>query len=400
MAQERPRGSMLALVLATLAFTVCFSVWGLIGPLGPVFRRLYDLSGTQVGVLVAVPVILGSVLRLPLGILTDRYGGRLVFTGLMLVLLAPVALIGLTNSYLTLLAASFFLGLAGSSFAIGVPFVARWFPAAQQGFALGVYGMGNVGTAVASAVAPRMANAFGWPSAFWVFLPVLAATAAVFWLFGRDAATPRQTQTLGQRLAVFRDRPLTWVLSLFYFVTFGGFVAISIYMPTLLVGEFELDPADAGLYTALFVAIATLSRPLGGLLADRWGGAPVLNVVFAVVAVLAIVFAFEPGLRGITVAFLGTAAALGLGNGAVFKLVAEHFARETGTVTGLVGAAGGLGGFFPPVLMGFVQDVTDSYAIGWMLLSELALVCLIINVLALQQRASWLVSSRNGGKGA
>lgn len=232
--------------------------------------------------------------------------------------------------------------------------------------------------------------------AFWSLLPVLAAMTAIFWVFGRNAPgfTP-QRQPLGDRFAVFRRQPLAWVLSLFYFVTFGGFVAIGTYLPTLLVTAYGLERSDAGARAAGFVALAVLARPLGGYLADRWGGTPLLNGVLALVAAMAIVLAFEPGMGWITFAFLVTGFALGIGNGAVFALVAEHFPRETGTVTGVVGAAGGLGGFFPPMLMGIVKDATGSYAIGFMLLSEVALLCLIVNVLVLQGRAGRLMEARS-----
>lgn len=398
MAAETSGGRpILALVLATLAFTLCFAVWGLVSPLAPLFRDLYRLSGIEVGLLVALPVVLGSLARIPMGLLTDRFGGRVVFTALMLALLVPVALVGFAGSYGMLLMVSFLLGLGGASFAVGVPFVARWFPPARQGFALGIYGMGNVGTAVAALVAPRVAERLGWPAAFWIFLPALVAMAALFWLLGRDAPgfVPRH-ESLGGRLALFRRWPLSWVLALFYFVTFGGFVAISVYLPTLLVTAYGLERADAAARAAGFVALATLARPLGGYLADRWGGAPILNGVFMVAAAFAVVLAFEPGIVVITVAFLAIALMLGLGNGAVFKLVAERFPAETGTVAGLVGAAGGLGGFFPPLVMGFVKDVTGSYAIGFMLLSEFALLCLVVNVLVLQQRAERLLSEAGG----
>jgi MFS transporter, NNP family, nitrate/nitrite transporter len=392
-AQPAPRtGSTAALVLATVAFAVCFAVWGLISPLAPLYRDLYHLSGTEVGLLIAVPVILGSLARIPLGLATDRFGGRIVFPSLMLVACVPVALAGFTSSYGVLLAVSFLLGIAGASFAVGVPFVARWFPPERQGFALGVYGMGNIGTAVAGLEAPRVAAAAGWPVAFWVWLPALLAIAVIFWLVGRNAPGFQPVTTpVWQRFGVFRREPLTWVLALFYFVTFGGFVAIGSYLPTLLVGAFALQPADAAARASGFVVVATLARPVGGVLADRWGGAPILNVVFVLVAAFAVVLAFGPGIEVITLAFLGSAGVLGLGNGAVFKLVVAHFPRDAGIVTGLVGAAGGLGGFFPPLLMGFVHDLTGAYTIGFMLLSEFALLCLLVNVLVLQQRARLLM---------
>lgn len=389
-ATERTGGP-LALVLATAAFALCFAVWGLMAPLGPTFRQLYGLSGTQLGLLLAAPVLLGSVARIPLGMLTDRFGGRLVFSGLIVSLALPAFAAGFTKSYPLLLAVAFVLGMAGASFAVGVPFVAGWFPAHRQGFVLGVYGMGNIGTAIAGFMAPRVASAYGWQYAFWVFLPALLLLGALFWIFGRDAPrAPAAPKSLGERVAILRRQPLSLVLALFYFVTFGGFVAIGVYLPTLLVGTYGLAVTDAAGRAAGFVILATIARPLGGLLADRWGGAPVLNASFLAVAALAVVLAFEPAMVTITIAFLSIAFMLGLGNGAVFQLVARMFPRDAGTVTGMVGAAGGLGGFFPPLLMGAVRDATGSYAIGFMLLSEVALLALAVNLLVLQGRAARL----------
>jgi MFS transporter, NNP family, nitrate/nitrite transporter len=380
----------IALTLATLAFTVCFSVWGLLSPLAPLFRQQFGLSNSETGLLVAVPVVLGSLARIPVGLLSDRYGGRVLFTALLFFLTGPLILAGLTWSFQTLLGAAFLLGIGGASFAIGVPFVSRWFPPARQGMALGIYGLGTMGTAISTWTSTPIASAFGWPFAFWALVPALAAVGCVMWIVGRDAPGPRPSASLATRFAPLK-RPLAWVLSLFYFLTFGGFVAISIYLPTFLVDAFSLEPSDAATRAAGFVVLATLMRPVGGALADRFGGAPILNAAFLAVALLPIMLAFQPGIVWISAAFLGIAAAVGLGNGAVFKLVAEIFPREAGSVTGLVGAAGGLGGFFPPVLMGLVRDVTGTYAIGFMLLSELALGCLIINLLVLQRRAATLL---------
>ena len=395
MSEPTRSGAWPALAVATLGLALSFAVWGLISPLAPLFRDLYGLSATEVGVLVAVPVLLGSLARIPLGLLADRYGGRIVFCLVLLFLALPLALAGLTASFGALLAVSFLLGLAGALFAVGVPFVVRWFRPEQQGLALGVYGAGNVGTAIAALAAPALTANLGWQAAFWAFVPAVVAMAVIFWLFGRDAPGPRPTGSLATRLAPLR-RPPAWVLSLFYFVTFGGFVAISVYLPTYLVDTLGLSRADAAARTAGFVAVATIGRPLGGLLADRWGGPPVLNGVFLTTALLAIVLAFQPSLPLLTLAFLGIAAGLGLGNGAVFKLVAVLFPGQTGAVTGLVGAAGGLGGFFPPILMGLVRDATGNYAVGFMLLSEFALGCLIVNLLVLQQRAAALLAGAPG----
>ncbi|MCL5960192.1 MAG: MFS transporter [Chloroflexi bacterium] len=376
-----------ALALATVAFTLCFAVWGLIAPLAPQFKEMYDLSSTEAGILVAVPVLLGSLARIPVGLLTDRYSARIVFTALLLFLLIPTLLIGFANSYPLLLFWGFWLGTAGSTFAIGVPYVAQWFPPAQQGFALGIYGMGNIGTALSSFLAPMVSTAYSWPTVFWLFLPALLLMAVIFALFGREAAPPAQLEPIGTRLKAL-TRPLVWILTLFYCITFGGFVALSIYLPTFLVDTFGLMKADAGARTAGFVIVATLTRPVGGLLSDRWGGGRVLTWIFVVIAALAVVLAFGPEMRLATVAFLGIAASLGLGNGAVFKLVSQYYPTEVGTVTGLVGAGGGIGGFFPPIVMGFVRDATGSFAIGFMLLSEFALAALILNLSVIQRKAN------------
>jgi NNP family nitrate/nitrite transporter-like MFS transporter len=308
----------------------------------------------------------------------------------MVGLVVPLALAALSTSYGTLLAAAFVLGVSGASFAVGIPFVAAWFPPERQGVALGIYGMGNIGTAVAAIVAPRLAAGPGWPYAFWVFVPIVLGFGAIFWLAAREGPRfrPRRA-TVAERTRVLVDRPVSWVLVLFYFVTFGGFVAMGNFLPSLLVSSYGLTPGDAGARTAGFVVMATAARPVGGWLADRWGGTNTLNLVFLVEALFAVVLAFEPGMVGITIGFLGSAAALGIGNGAVFKLVAELFPRETGTLAGVVGAAGGLGGFFPPLVLGAVRDLTGSYSIAFMLLSEFSLGCLIINLLALQGHAEW-----------
>lgn len=383
-----PPGGVRALALAFLAFAFCFAVWGSIAPLAPLFARTFSLSATETGLLIAVPVLLGAVARIPAGLLADRYGGRRVFTGLLLFLLLPVALIGTAGSYLELLFWGFWLGLAGSSFAIGFPFVARWFPPASQGLALGLYGMGNIGSALSAFVAPRIAASYGWPVAFWVFLPLLVLMAALFWTLSREApGPPGPPASLAERLTLFRTEPRVWWLGLFYFITFGGFVALSIYLPTFLVQAYGLDPADAATRAGGFVVLAILARPVGGLLSDRIGGAHVLDVVFPTVALLAIVLAFLPGMILLTIAFLGIAAALGLGNGAVLKLIAERFPETAGAVSGLVGAAGGIGGFFPPIVMGLVLDLTGGYALGFLLLSAVALLCLIVNVRVFQRGA-------------
>jgi NNP family nitrate/nitrite transporter-like MFS transporter len=375
---ELESGSTRQLVLGTVSFAVCFTAWGLVSAFAPTFRSLYHLSATEVALLVSVPVLLGSIARLPLGIVTDRQGGRLVFTTLMVLVAIPVAMVPIVASYRALLAAAFFLGLAGSSFSIGVGFVSPWFSRARQGTALGVYGMGNIGQSIAVFSGPVLATAIGWTRVFDAVSVLLVVWAITFALAARNAPARGPAKTLGDTIAILRREPLAWALSAFYFVTFGGFVAFAIYLPTLLKDEFGLTAADAGFRTAGFVVLATVGRPMGGWLADRIGGARVLNGVFVGVVPFALLLSW-PSMVPFTVGALGCAALLGFGNGAVFKLVPERFPAETGTVTGLVGAMGGLGGFFPPLLLGFSRDRLGVVWPGFLLLAATSLALARLN---------------------
>jgi MFS transporter, NNP family, nitrate/nitrite transporter len=376
-------GAARALFLSTTAFAVSFAVWGLIGALAPTFAKTYGLSGKAKSLMIAVPVLLGALGRIPTGMLADRFGGRKVFSALLLFSAIPAVMIGLSSTYTALIVLGLFLGVAGSTFPVGVGFTSKWFTQDQQGTALGVYGMGNVGQSIAVFGAPVLAVALGsWRPVFFIFAAVSAIWAVVFYLFARDVQSQAKPKTVAENLAILRHEPLAWILSLFYFLTFGGFVAFSIYLPTLLQDNFKLTAADAGARTAGFVLVATLMRPLGGLLADRRGGARVLMAVFLSVAVLGVLMGC-PWMPTFTVGALGAAAALGLGNGAVFKLVPQFFPKETATVTGLVGAFGGLGGFFPPLVLGLLRDATGAYTWGFVFLAAFALMCLAINYFVL-----------------
>jgi NNP family nitrate/nitrite transporter-like MFS transporter len=367
-----------ALILATLSFAISFAAWGLIGGLAPAFAELYNLTASQTALLVAVPVVLGSLARLPMGMLTDRYGGRGMFTTLLVVSAAAAWLVSFTSSYASLLASAFFIGLAGSSFAIGAAFVSRWTPQAKQGTALGVFGLGLLGQSLAVFGGAVAAGAFGWIAVFRGVGVALFLWAIVFYVLARNAPAAPRPAGFGAMVRVLREEPIAWWLGAFYFLTFGGFVAFSIYLPTLLRVQFGLTAGDAGFRAAGFVVLATLMRPLGGWLADRIGGAQVLSWVFSGVAGFALLLAW-PSMVPFTVGALGCAALLGLGNGAVFKLVPERFPRDTGTVTGLVGALGGLGGFFPPLLLGVFRDRLGVMWPGFLLLSLTALALGVAN---------------------
>jgi MFS transporter, NNP family, nitrate/nitrite transporter len=367
--QKRDMSNRRHVALGTISFTVCFAAWGLVAAFAPRFREACHLTTSQTALLVAIPVLLGSLARIPMGILTDRFGGRTIFSILMAAVAVPVWIVPDQSTYSGLLIVAFLLGLAGSSFAIGVGYVSRWTPAERQGSVLGVYGLGNIGQSAAVFLGPVIAARVGMASVYHGVAIMLVVWAVAFRLLARNAPAPAMAQRkgLGVMIEVLTREKLSWLLSTFYFVTFGGFVAFSIYLPTLLKDEFHLSPADAGFRAAGFVVLATLLRPLGGWLSDRIGGARVLSAVFLGVAPFALLMAWS-SMIPFTVGALGCAALLGLGNGAVFKLVPQYFPAQTGTVTGLVGAMGGLGGFFPPLLLAFFRSRTGAIWPGFALL--------------------------------
>jgi MFS transporter, NNP family, nitrate/nitrite transporter len=368
-----------ALFLSTTGFAVSFAVWGLIAALAPTFTQIYNLSATQKSIMIAVPVLLGSIGRLGAGMLADRFGGRNVFSALLVFSAIPAIAIGFSTSFIQLLVFGLFLGLAGTTFPVGVGFTSRWFGPDKQGTALGVYGMGNIGQSIAVFLAPVLAIRLGdWRIVFFIFAAVTVIWGILFFLLAKNDTTTVRPSSLAESISPLRRSKIAWILSLFYFLTFGGFVALALYMPTFLREIFDLSVTDAGARTAGFVVLATFMRPVGGILADKIGGPKVLLFVFFLIAVLALCLSFTTIIL-FTIGALGTAAALGLGNGAVFKLVPQYFPKETGTVTGLVGAFGGLGGFFPPLELGVIKDATGSYTIGFALLSLFALICLAVN---------------------
>lgn len=367
------------LALATLAFALCFSAWGLIAPLAKKFQDDLDLSSTAALFLTAVPVVLGSLLRIPAGYLTDRYGGRRMYSGMLVLVAVPAVLFGYATSYLALVGVAFLLGVAGASFAIGVPFVAGWFRAERQGLAVGVYGMGNIGTAVAAFSAPFVVNHWGRPALGWITALVLLAGAALFWLGAQDPP-PGEPSRYGD---VLRAGWRLYRLAFFYFVTFGGFVAVALLLPKVLQDWFDLSLVDAGVRAAGFTVAATLARPVGGWLSDRFGAYPVLVLAFAGIAIDAGVLATiasTPRIVPVTLACLSLAAFFGTGSGAVFKLVPLEFPNDAGSAAGIVGTAGGLGGFFPPLVMGIVKDATGTYTLGFVGLLAATGLCLAIAV--------------------
>src|SRR6185437_4914869 len=318
------------------------------------------------------PVLLGAVARIPMGMLADRFGGRAVFSALMLAVAVPAFWVTRAGAYHPLLVVAFFLGLAGSSFAVGIPFVSRWYPQERQGSALGIYGIGNIGQSAAVFGGPALAAAVGLHNVFRGMAVLLVVWAIAFALLARNPQGAARPKGWGEMLAVGR-RPLAWLLAGFYFLTFVGFVAFSIYLPSLLRADFGLGLIDAGFRTAGFVVLATMARPVGGWLSDQIGGARVLSVVFLGIIPFSLLLMWNT-MAPFTVGALGCALLLGIGNGAVFKLVPQYFPVERGTITGLVGALGGLGGFFPPILLGFFRDHTGKVWPGFVLLAVVSAV--------------------------
>jgi NNP family nitrate/nitrite transporter-like MFS transporter len=385
----------LMLAVATVGFAVNFWAWALLSPLGPLFRTegtLGRLSESDVALLVAVPVLVGSLGRIPVGALTDRFGGRVMFPLVTAATIVPILFIGFfgLDSYAALLVGGFFLGIGGTAFAVGVPFVSAWFPPERKGLAVGIFGAGMGGTAISALTTVKLYSNAGHRVPFVITACVLAGYAVLAWLVLRDAPNRRPAQgSFMTRLVANAKLPISWQACILYAVAFGGYVAFSVYLPSYLKTAYDLSAADAANRMAGFVVVAVLMRPIGGWLSDHVGPVPVLAACYAIVVVGAGVAATTPLLEHVgTIAFLSMAAALGGGSGATFALVAKVTdPARVGGVTGLVGAAGGLGGFVPPLIMGYVYGRTQSYGIGLTLLSITAALTLLLTLTIVRKTA-------------
>ncbi len=369
---------------AFLYFDVSFMVWVMVGALGVYIAEDFSLSPTQKGLLVAVPIIAGSLFRLPLGLASDYFGSKKTgAVGLILTLiplfwgwlggrsLEEVFLVGLT------------LGIAGASFAVALPMASRWYPSQYQGLVMGIAGAGNSGTVLASFFAPRLAEHVGWHGVFGMAIVPVLLTLALFLLLAKESPMRPSPQRLAHYLRVLKE-PDTWWFNLFYMVTFGGFVGLASFLAIFFHDQYGLSRIMAGNLTALCVFAGSFLRPFGGFFADRFGGIRSLLILYAVVAGLMYFVGQLPALPWATLFFFLGMGALGMGNGAVFQLVPQRFQREIGVVTGVVGAAGGLGGFLLPSLLGLLKDHTGSYSTGFIVFSLAASCC--VGLLAYVQR--------------
>ena len=390
------RTAWLMLALATIGFAVNFWAWALLSPLGPLFREqgtLGTLTESDVALMVAVPVVVGSLGRIVVGGLTDRHGGRIMFPLVSAATVVPVLFLAFfaLDSYALILVGGFFLGIGGTAFAVGVPFVNAWFPPERRGLAIGVFGAGMGGTAISALTTVTLYTNVGERAPFLITAAVLAAYAVVSWRVLRDApGRTVPTTSLTRRLVANAQLPITWQACILYAVAFGGYVAFSVYLPAYLKTEYALTPAGAANRMAGFVVVAVAMRPIGGWLSDRFGPIPVLTAGYAVVAVGAAVASTHPPVDSLGAAsFLSMAAALGCGSGATFALIARVTEpARVGGVTGLVGAAGGFGGFVPPLLMGYIYGRTESYALGLWLLSITAALTLVLTVTVVRRTSA------------
>ncbi len=387
-------GRMRNLVLATAASVAGFWAWNSVATLGAFYTQNLHLNAATTGILVAMPVFVGSLGRIVVGALTDKYGGRALFSFVLLAAIVPILLVavgGTIRSFALVLGAGLLLGVAGTVFAVGIPFVSAWFEPSRRGFATGVFGAGMGGTALAAFLNPRLVAWIGYFPTHLLIAGVLAVMAALVWFLMKEApGWSRNNAPVLPKLLDAAKTPVTWKMCFLYAVVFGGFVSFATYLPTYLRDVYSFDPSAAGARTAGFALAAVLARPVGGVLADRFGPKPVVVVSLAGVAVLAWVVNLQPDgdvPAGLT--FVAMAAALGLGTGGVFAWVGVLAPPgKVGSISGVVSAAGGLGGYFPPLVMGATYDAaTHSYSIGLLLLVVTALVALAYTVFALRGRA-------------
>ncbi|WP_197508291.1 MULTISPECIES: NarK/NasA family nitrate transporter [unclassified Mycobacterium] len=381
------------LALATWVSAINFWAWNMIGPLSTTYAGDMRLSSTQASMLVATPILVGSLGRIVIGSLTDRFGGRTMFLAVTLASIVPVLAVGAAGeakSYPLLLICGFFLGIAGTIFAVGIPFANNWYEASRRGYATGVFGMGMVGTALSAFFTPRFVRWFGLFTTHLIIAVALALTAVLCLVAMRNSPVFQpNTDPVLPKLKSALKLPVTWEMSFLYAVVFGGFVAFSNYLPTYIKTIYEFSSVEAGSRTAGFALAAVLARPVGGALSDRIAPKYVVLTSFAGTAVLAFVAMFQPPPDVWSAStFIGLAIFLGIGTGGVFAWVARRSpAKEVGSVTGIVAAAGGLGGYFPPLVMGASYDpIENDYTVGLVLLVATALVAFGYTALRLHAR--------------
>jgi NNP family nitrate/nitrite transporter-like MFS transporter len=352
------------LTAALLYFDVSFMTWVLLGPLAPFLREDMGLTATQQGLVTAIPLLGGSLFRPLLGMLGDRIGGRRTgMIGMTLTLITLAAGWQFASTAAHLYGLGLMLGIAGASFAVALPLASRWYPPEYQGLAMGIAGAGNSGTLLATLFAPRLAERYGWASTLGLAIVPLLAVFVLFALMARDSPKRPAPATLADYRALLRE-PDTLAMAFLYSLTFGGFVGLASFLPTYFHEQYHLSRVAAGDVTTVVVVSGSLLRPIGGWLSDRLGGYRLLVILLAGFALCLGVVATGVPMRGAVALFFVGLGMLGMGNGAVFQLVPQRFPERIGIVTGIVGAAGGLGGFFLPSALGAIRDEYGTYAPG------------------------------------
>lgn len=384
------------LVVSTLAFTVCFAIWMMFGVIGIPIRKTLGLNATEFGLLAATPVLTGSLIRVPLGLWTDRYGGRIVFFVLMLCCVVPIWLIGYATQYWHFLVLGLFVGMAGGSFSVGTPYVARCFKKERQGFAMGVFGAGNSGAALNKFVAPVIVVAIGWQFVPQIYAAAMLVTAILFWFFSYQDPShlvPAKV-TLKEQLATLKD-PNVWKYCQYYSIVFGGYVALSLWMVQYYVSEYGMDIRVAALLAACFSLPGGVLRAVGGWLSDKHGAHSVTWWVLWVSWICLFILSYPQtdftvmGIKGPQTFHIGLnvwvftalmfimGIAWAFGKASVFKYISDEYPNNIGAISGVVGLAGGLGGFVLPIMFGALQDITGIRSSAFMLMYGIVWVSLI-----------------------
>ncbi|WP_028403127.1 MFS transporter [Ectobacillus panaciterrae] len=394
LADLKKGGHMPSLVASFLYFDVSFMIWVIIGALGVFITKDFGLSPAQKGLIVALPILGGSIFRIILGILTDRIGPRKTAIGGMLVTMVPLLWGWLFGKSLgELYCIGILLGVAGGSFAAALPMASRWYPPHLQGLAMGIAGAGNSGTLFATLFGPRLATSMGWHNVLGLALIPLALVFIAYMIMAKDAPSQPEPKPLGDYFQIFKLRD-TWYFSILYSVTFGGFVGLSSFLSIFFVDQYGLSKVGAGDFVTLCVAAGSFFRPVGGFLADRIGGTRVLSFLFLVVSVCMFGVSYLPSFYVVMILLFVGMACLGMGNGAVFQIIPQRFRKEIGMITGIVGAAGGIGGFFVPNLMGTLKQVTGTYATGFICYSFVGLLAFAVLLIARQSwKKTWMVKN-------
>ena len=384
------------LIVSTFAFTICFMVWMMFAVLGVPLQKILGLNETQTMILAATPVLSGSLIRVPLGIWTDKYGGRMVFFVLMIAIVIPIYMMQYATAYWHFIVIGLFIGLAGGSFSVGTPYVARWFERDQQGMAMGIFGAGNAGSSLTKLIAPTIIAWAGWQMVPQVYAGIMLATAILFWVF--SYSDPKHlvssNVTLASQLKLMKDPAVLRYCQL-YSVVFGGYVALALWMVKYYVNEYGFGLAQAGFLAMCFSLPGGVLRAFGGYLSDKFGA---LKVTWAVMWVCWVAFfvlsypqtdlvvqttmgpkSMNIGLNAtlFTVILFGVGIAMAVGKASVFKFIADEFPNDIGAVSGAVGLAGGLGGFFLPIMFGALVDLTGVRSTSFMLLYGTVCVSLV-----------------------